>query len=188
MCRDLKTDIRISHIPIILLTARTSFEYKIDGLKTGADAYMEKPFEMSLLEVQIVNLLESRKNLRERFGNEINIVPSEISCSSADDRFLSKAMQIVEDHLAESEFNVDDFVREIGMSRSSLHIKLKALTNKSTTEFIRSIRLKTAAALLKQSDQSISEIAYRTGFATPPYFSKCFKKSFGMLPTEYRNE
>jgi signal transduction histidine kinase/ligand-binding sensor domain-containing protein/DNA-binding response OmpR family regulator len=188
MCRDLKTDIRISHIPIILLTARTSFEYKIEGLKTGADAYMEKPFEMSLLEVQIVNLLESRKNLRERFGNEINIVPSEISCSSADDRFLSKAMQIVEDHLAESEFNVDDFVREMGMSRSSLHIKLKALTNKSTTEFIRSIRLKTAAALLKQSDQSISEIAYRTGFATPPYFSKCFKKSFGMLPTEYRNE
>ncbi|WP_396168020.1 two-component regulator propeller domain-containing protein [Flavobacterium sp.] len=188
MCRDLKTDIRISHIPIILLTARTSSEYKIEGLKTGADAYMEKPFDMRLLEIQIVNLLESRKKLRERFGNEINIAPSEISSSSADDRFLNKAIQIVEDHLAESEFSVDDFVTEMRMSRSSLHIKLKALTNKSTTEFIRSIRLKTAAALIKQSDLSISEIAYKTGFATPPYFSKCFKKSFGILPTDYRNE
>jgi signal transduction histidine kinase/ligand-binding sensor domain-containing protein/DNA-binding response OmpR family regulator len=188
MCRDLKTDIRISHIPIILLTARTSSEYKIEGLKTGADAYMEKPFDMRLLEIQIVNLLESRKKLRERFGNEINIAPSEISSSSVDDRFLNKAVQIVEDHLAESEFNVDDFVREMRMNRSSLHIKLKALTNKSTTEFIRSIRLKTAAALLKQSNLSISEIAYKTGFATPPYFSKCFKKSFGILPTDYRNE
>lgn len=188
MCRDLKTDIRISHIPIILLTAKTSFEYRIEGLKTGADAYIDKPFDMSLLEVQIVNLLESRERLRERFGNEINIVPSEISCSSADDRFLGRAIQIVEEHLTESEFSVEDFVREIGMSRSSLHIKLKALTNKSTTEFIRSIRLKTAAALLKQSNQSISEIAYITGFATPPYFTKCFKKFFGKLPTDYRNE
>lgn len=188
MCRELKTDIRISHIPVILLTARTSNEYKIEGLKTGADAYMEKPFDMSILEVQIVNLLESRKKLRERFGNEVNIVPSEISSSSADDRFLNKSIQIVEDHLAESEFSVDDFVREMGMSRSSLHIKLKVLTNKSTTEFIRSIRLKTAAALLKQSNLSISEIAYKTGFATPAYFSKCFKKSFGILPTDYRNE
>lgn len=188
MCRDLKTDIRISHIPIILLTAKTSFEYRIEGLKTGADAYIDKPFDMSLLEVQIVNLLASRERLRERFGSEINIIPSDISCSSADDRFLNRAIQIVEEHLTESEFSVDDFMREIGMSRSSLHLKLKALTNKSTTEFIRSIRLKTAAALLKQSNKSISEIAYLTGFATPPYFSKCFKKFFGKLPTDYRNE
>jgi signal transduction histidine kinase/ligand-binding sensor domain-containing protein/DNA-binding response OmpR family regulator len=188
MCRELKTDIRISHIPIILLTARTSSEYKMEGLKTGADAYIEKPFDMKLLEIQIVNLLESRKKLRERFGNDINIVTNEISSSSADDRFLNKSIQIVEQHLEECEFSVDDFVREMGMSRSSLHIKLKALTNKSTTEFIRSIRLKTAAALLKQSNLSISEIAYKTGFATPSYFSKCFKKSFGMLPTDYRNE
>lgn len=188
MCRDLKTDIRISHIPVILLTARTSFEHKLEGLKTGADAYIEKPFSMEILKVTIANILETRKKLRERFGKELTILPQELSSSSADDRFLNKAIKIIEEHLTESEFSVDDFIKEIGMSRSSLHIKLKALTDKSTTEFIRSIRLKTAAVFLKQTNQSISEIAYNTGFASPQYFSKCFKKVFGMLPTDYRQE
>ncbi|ALJ06120.1 hypothetical protein APS56_13710 [Pseudalgibacter alginicilyticus] len=188
MCRDLKSDIRISHTPVILLTAKTSFENKKEGLKTGADVYIEKPFSMELLELQIVNLLESRKKLRERFSNELNILPQELSSSSADDRFLNKAVQIIESHLSESEFSVEDFIKEIGMSRSSLHIKLKALTDKSTTEFIRSIRLKAAAVYLKQTNQSISEISYNTGFASPQYFSKCFKKVFGKLPTDYRNE
>jgi AraC-like DNA-binding protein len=143
---------------------------------------------MEILKVTIANILETRKKLRERFGKELTILPQELSSSSADDRFLNKAIKIIEEHLTESEFSVDDFIKEIGMSRSSLHIKLKALTDKSTTEFIRSIRLKTAAVFLKQTNQSISEIAYNTGFASPQYFSKCFKKVFGMLPTDYRQE
>ena len=188
MCHDIKTDIRISHIPVILLTARSTIENKIEGLKTGADAYIEKPFNMRLLQVQITNILETRKKLRERFGNDLNVQSHDISNSSADERFLNKAIKIVEEHLTESDFSVEDFIKEIGMSRSSLHLKLKALTNKSTTEFIRSIRLRTAAIFLKETNQSIAEIAYKTGFASPAYFSKCFKKVFGKLPTDYRNE
>ncbi len=187
MCRDIKTDVRISHIPVILLTARSSFDHKIEGLKTGADAYIVKPFNMRLVEVQIANLLESRKKLKERFANDISILPNEISSSSADDRFLEKAIKIVESHMGDSEFSVNDFITEIGMSRSSLHLKLKALTNKSTTEFIRSIRLRTAAVFLKETNQTISEIAYKTGFSSPTYFSKCFRRVFGKLPTDYRN-
>ncbi|MFY0715324.1 response regulator [Seonamhaeicola sp. NFXS20] len=188
MCYDIKTDIRISHIPIILLTARTSLEHKIEGLKTGADAYLEKPFKMELLETQIANLIESRRRLRKRFGNDINLELHEISNSSADDKFLNKARKIVEEHLLDTEFSVEDFIKEMGMSRSSLHVKLKALTSKSTTEFIRAIRLKKAAIFLKETNQTISEIAYKTGFASPAYFSKSFKKLFGKLPTDYRNE
>ena len=188
MCYDIKNDIRISHIPIILLTARTSFEHKIEGLKTGADDYIEKPFNMELLELKIKNLLESRENLKKRFGYDISMEPHEISNSSADDKFVNKAIQTVEDHLMDSTFSVDDFIKEMGMSRSNLHIKLKALTNKSTTEFIRSIRLKKGAVLIKQTDLTISEIAYNTGFASPAYFSKSFKKLFGVLPTDYRSK
>ena len=188
MCYDIKNDIRISHIPIILLTARTSFEHKIQGLKTGADDYIEKPFNMEMLELKITNLLESRENLRKRFGIDINMQPLEISNSSADDKFLNKAVGTVEEHFLDCTFNVEDFIKEMGMSRSNLHIKLKALTNKSTTEFIRSIRLKKGAVLLKETDLTISEIAYNTGFASPAYFSKSFKKLFGMLPTDYRNK
>lgn len=188
MCYEIKNDIRISHTPIILLTAKGSFENKLEGLKTGADAYIEKPFNMQLLEVTIKNLLESRKLLRKRFGNDITILPHEISNSSADDKFLNKAITTVEEHLLDSAFSVEDFIKEMNMSRSSLHLKLKALTNKSTTEFIRSIRLKKAAVYLKETTQNVSEIAYNTGFASPAYFSKSFKKLFGKLPTDYRNE
>ncbi len=187
MCYEIKNDIRISHIPIILLTARSSYEHKIEGLKTGADDYIEKPFNMELLQIKITNLLESRKNLRKRFENDISMQPHEVSNSSADDKFLNKALGIVEEHFLDSTFNVDDFIKEMGMSRSNLHIKLKALTNKSTTEFIRSIRLKKGAVLLKETDLPISEIAYNTGFTSPGYFSKSFKKLFGILPTDYRN-
>tara|TARA_R110001592_G_scaffold361272_1_gene671570 strand:- start:24890 stop:28927 length:4038 start_codon:yes stop_codon:yes gene_type:complete len=188
MCYDIKNDIRISHIPIILLTARNSFEHKVEGLKTGADAYIEKPFSMELLEIKITNLLESREKLRKHFGNDIKVQPLDISSSSADDKFLNKAINIVEDYLVDSTFSVEDFIKQMGMSRSSLHIKLKALTNKSTTEFIRTIRLKKAAIYLKETNQNISEIAYNTGFASPAYFSKSFKKLFGKLPKDYRNE
>ncbi len=188
MCYDIKNDIRISHIPIILLTAKTSFEHKIQGLKTGADDYIEKPFNMEMLELKIINLLELRDSLKKRFGYDIKMQPHEISNSSADDKFLEKALSTVEDHFIDSTFSVVDFIKEMGMSRSNLHIKLKALTNKSTTEFIRSIRLKKGAVLLKETDLTISEIAYNTGFATPAYFSKSFKKLFGVLPTDYRNK
>lgn len=188
MCYDIKNDIRISHIPIILLTARSSFEHKIEGLKTGADYYLEKPFNMELLEIKITNLLESRESLRKRFGYDISMQPHEISNSSADDKFLNKALETVEEHLMDSTFSVEDFIKEMGMSRSNLHIKLKALTDNSTTEFIRSIRLKKGAILIRETDLTISEIAYNTGFASPAYFSKSFKKLFGILPTEYRNK
>ncbi len=188
MCFEIKNDIRISHIPVILLTARSSIEHKIEGLKSGADAYIEKPFNMELLEIKVSNLLETRKKLKLRFGNDIIIQPNEISNSSADDKFLNKAIKTIEEHFQDNTFGVDDFISEMAMSRSSLHIKLKALTNMSTTEFIRSIRLRKAAVFLKETDQTIAEIAYNTGFSSPEYFSRSFKKLFDKLPTDYRKE
>jgi signal transduction histidine kinase/ligand-binding sensor domain-containing protein/DNA-binding response OmpR family regulator len=186
LCYELKNDLRISHIPVILLTARTAVENKIEGLKTGADAYIEKPFNIDFFSASITNLLESRKKLKDKFGRDLKVMPEELASSSADDIFLNKIIKIIENHIADSDFTVEEFIKEVGISRSNLHIKLKALTNKSATEFIRSIRLRKAAVLLRETDLSISEVAYNTGFAFPHYFSKCFRGEFGILPTEYR--
>lgn len=184
MCQKLKEDIRTSHIPIILLTARTSIENKIEGLETGADAYIEKPFSIDLLEVQINNLLENRKKLRDKFSKELVIKPKDIAITSVDAIFIQKAMDIVDKYISDPGFGSDKFCREINMSRSQLHRKLKALTSQSASEFIRTLRLKRAAKLLKDSKLSIEEISFRVGFNSPAYFTKCFKSLFGKTPSE----
>jgi signal transduction histidine kinase/ligand-binding sensor domain-containing protein/AraC-like DNA-binding protein len=186
MCRKIKSDIRTSHIPVIMLTARSAIESKIEGLETGADAYLEKPFSMDLLETQVNNLLDNRKLLREKFSKELVVKPSDIAITSIDATFIQKAMDIVESHIPDTGFGSDEFCREIGMSRSQLHRKLKALTSQPASEFIRNMRLKRAANLLKESQLSVEEISYRTGFNSPPYFTKCFKVLFGKTPSEYR--
>ncbi len=185
MCKKLKEDIRTSHIPIIMLTARTSLESKIEGLETGADAYIEKPFSPDLLEIQISNLLENRKILRDKFNKELVIQPADIAITSVDAIFVQKAMDIVEKHISDADFASDEFCREIGMSRSQLHRKLKALTSQPSSEFIRTLRLKRAATLLKDSKLSVEEISYRVGFNSPAYFTKCFKTLFGKTPSGF---
>jgi signal transduction histidine kinase/ligand-binding sensor domain-containing protein/DNA-binding response OmpR family regulator len=188
MCKKLKEDIRTSHIPIIMLTARSSTENKIEGLETGADAYIEKPFSSDLLEVQINNLLENRKILRDKFSKELILQPADIVITSVDAIFIQKAMDIVEKHMSDLDFGSEEFCSEIGMSRSQLHRKLKALTSQPASEFIRTMRLKRAASLLKDSRLSVEEISFRVGFNSPAYFTKCFKALFGKTPSEFTGQ
>lgn len=184
-CNKLKTDPKISHIPVIILTAKSSEESELEGLSTGVDAYVRKPFNMDILKTMIQNILAQRQELKDRFRKEIILEPEEITVTSADEMFLKKAMEIVEDHMGDPDFSVESMVKEIGMSRSKLYLKLKALTDQSTSEFIRTVRLKRAVQLLEKSDMTVKEIMYMTGFNTASYFSKCFKKQFGVAPSEY---
>lgn len=185
LCNLLKTDERTSHIPIILLTALSSVEDRIRGLETGADDYIAKPFNRNELIARVKNLTEQRKLLQERFSKEVKIQPKDIAITSADEKFLNNLISFIENNLADPDLNVDSLIEKINLSRSQLHRKLKALTGLSTTEFIRTIRLKRAAQLLEQHHGTIAETVYAVGFNSLSYFSKCFQKQFNMTPKEY---
>jgi len=185
LCEKLKNDERTSHIPVIMLTARASLEDKIKGYQTGADDYMPKPFHMAELKVRVANLLEQRRNLRKRFGREVSLQPGDIAITPLDERFLNRAVEIVEKHMHDDTFNILNFRKEINMSGSTLFRKLHALTDQSPTEFIRTIRLKRAASLLEQNFGNVSQISYEVGFNNLSYFNKSFKKLFGVSPMEY---
>ncbi|MEY3051441.1 MAG: hypothetical protein RLY31_1226 [Bacteroidota bacterium] len=185
LCRRLKTDIKTSHIPVILLTARTSLVFRAEGLETGADDYITKPFSPGILLLRVKNLIDSRRRLRERFGSQLRLEPREVTLTTPDEELLRKAIAIVERHMDDSGFDVNRFAQEIGMSRPVLYRKIPALTDYTPNEFIRMIRLKRAAQLLRQNVLSVSEICYSTGFQTPKYFSKCFKEVFQVSPSDY---
>jgi signal transduction histidine kinase/ligand-binding sensor domain-containing protein/DNA-binding response OmpR family regulator len=185
LCRRLKTDERTSHIPIILLTAKTATESKLKGLQTGADEYLTKPFDRQELMVRVDNLLESRRKLRERFSKQLLVQPAEITVNSTDERFLQHAFKLLEANLSNADFDVAAFSLEIGMSQTHLHRKLTALLGQSANELIRTFRLKRAASLLIQQHGNVSEIAFMVGFTNPNYFSKCFRDQFGQTPTGY---
>jgi len=185
LCRTLKSDERTSHIPIILLTALSSVEQKISGFETGADDYITKPFNSEILKTRIYNLIESRRNMRERFSRHIFVEPKEISITSVDESFFNKAINIVEKHLDDINFDVEVFSSEMFVSRTLLHNKLKSLTDLSATEFIKTIRLKRAFQLLKEGKLSVSEVSMMVGFNSRNYFTKCFNEYFGNSPSEY---
>ncbi|WP_303317224.1 two-component regulator propeller domain-containing protein [Flavivirga abyssicola] len=185
LCNTLKSQTETSHIPIIMLTAKTSNESEVSGLKTGADGYVKKPFDINILKLKLNNILKDREELRKKFNREITLQPEDVTVTSLDEKFLQQAIEIVEKHMMNTDFNVELLVKEIGLSRSNLYIKLKDLTGLSSSAFIRNIRLKRAVQLLEQSDNSVKEIMYMTGFNTSSYFSKCFRKQFGSLPSEY---
>lgn len=185
LCKLLRKDIRTSHIPIILLTARTADEDKIKGLEIGADDYITKPFNMDLLLLRVHKLLEKRSELQKQFQKTIDISPSDVQITSMDEKLIKKAVATVEKNIPEAKFSVEDLSSELGMSRVYLYKKLLAITGKSPVEFIRIIRLKRGAQLLKKSQMNIAEVAYEVGFNSPRYFSKYFKEEFGMLPTDY---
>lgn len=186
MVKKLKNDERTSHIPVIMLTARAGDESKIEGLCTRADDYLTKPFNPDELNIRLQNLIENRRIVREKYQRFITVEPTEEEVISVDDQFLKKALAMVEDHIADTDFDTTRFCSLMGMSRTNLHRKLKALTNQSATEFIRSIRLKKAACLLKQNAGNVSEIAWQTGFNNLSYFNRCFKEQFGINPSEYQ--
>ncbi|MFQ5677360.1 MAG: response regulator, partial [bacterium] len=185
LCAALKADERSSHIPVILLTAKAGEEDKIEGLETGADDYLRKPFDARELLTRVRNLIALRKTLRQRFMKQIVLKPSEVAVMPADAVFLEKALAVVEEHIADEEFDVEVLQRKVGMSRTQLHRKLRALTNQSTTEFIRFIRLQRAADLLQQDSGSIAEIAYMVGFSSQAYFSRRFQEQYGVTPKSF---
>lgn len=185
LCQKIKDDQRTSHIPLILLTAKADFNSAIEGLEFGADDYVTKPFDARVLCARCLNLIEQRKKLREKFTKMIEINPSEIAASSKDEQFLKRLLDVFEKHVAESDFSTEDFAIEIGMSRSNLHRKLRALTNQPAHEFLRNLRLKRAAQLLKKSVGTVSEVAYAVGFNNPSHFSNIFRRQFGYTPSEF---
>ncbi len=182
LCKRLKTDMRTSHIPIILLTARAASEDRIEGLETGADDYLVKPFSFKELIVRVKNLIDSRRKLRERFSALSGLKPSEISINSADEVFLKKVMQSIENNLANEKFNLKTLSADTTMSERQLQRKLKALTDQSPRQFIRTIRLQRARGLLLKKAATVSEIAYMCGFGSVAYFTKCFREQFGVTP------
>jgi len=184
-CRKLKTDERISHIPVLMLTAKAGERSRMEGYETGADDYITKPFSPEELKVRVRNIITQRRKLRERFSRDITLQPGEIAITSADERFLQKVMNILKKNAAEPEFGADRFAKEMALSRAQLHRKLKALTDQSAREFIRSYRLNHARQLLEGHFGNVAEIAFEAGFSNPSYFAECFKKQFGILPSEY---
>ncbi|MBX2963354.1 MAG: response regulator [Cyclobacteriaceae bacterium] len=187
LCRKLKHDKRTSHIPLILLTARTSLIYKLEGLETGADEYLTKPFNPRVLELKVRNLLQLRSRMHEAFKNSLilNIEPKKVTLNSADELFVQQIMESIELNMANAEFTIEHLCRDIAMSRMQLYRKLKALTGFSANEFIRCMRLKRAAQLLEQQQLTVAEVTYEVGFTDLPYFRECFKKMFGVTPSEY---
>ncbi|MCF8716224.1 response regulator [Joostella atrarenae] len=185
LCEQLKTNPTTSHIPIIMLTAKASQESEIQGLKNGADDYIRKPFDMDALQLKLANIIKQRELFRKRFNREIHLQPNEVTVTSTDEKFLNQAMEIVEKHMMNTDFNVEMLVKEMGYSRSNLYLKFKELTGLTSSEFIRNIRLKRAVQLFENSDLTVKEVMYKTGFNTASYFSKCFKKQFGVIPSEY---
>ncbi len=188
LCKKLKANETTSHIPIILLTAKTNIETKIEGLETGADDYIAKPFDMKELQVRIHNLIEIRKNLQAKFARQITLHPKDIQVTSMDDRFLKKVMDVVETNLTDSSFGVEVFAREVAMSQVQLYRKLTALTGYSPNDFIRHIRLQRAADLLKKKAGNVTEVAYQIGFNNLSYFAKCFKEKFGVSPKDFNGK
>jgi signal transduction histidine kinase/AraC-like DNA-binding protein len=186
LCQVLKEDLRTSHIPIILLTARAGTENRIEGLEKGADDYVLKPFVARELLARVKNLIALREKLRKRFSSERLLKSAELLVPSMDQGFLQKAMEIVDRHMSDEGFGIDDFSREIGLSRTQLHRKLVALTDCSARDFVRRLRLERASDLLHRNAGSISEIAYQVGFRDPSHFAKCFRKQFGVPPGALR--
>lgn len=187
MSLKLKEDERTSHIPVILVTARTSTEQKIEGLETGADAYISKPFNPLELQVRIKNLIDQRQKLRSRYGKDVDnaIRLADSNITSMDQQFLEKALKVVEENISDSEFTVEIFGSKMAMSRVQLHRKLTALTDQSASRFIRNIRMKHAAELLAKDGATVTETAYKFGFNNLSYFAKCFSEDYNMTPSEW---
>lgn len=188
MCQKLKSDIKTSHIPIVLLTARAAQLFKNKGLETGADDYITKPFNPDELRLRVRNIIRNRQIIREKFVRVLNFEPKEITVTSADENFLKNALEIAEKHIDNSNFTAEQFAHELAVSRPLLFTKMKALTDHTPNNFMKMLRMKRAAQLLEQRKLNVSEVAYKVGFRDTRYFSKCFQKQFQKTPTEYMNE
>lgn len=185
LCHRIKTNIQWSHIPVILLTARTAEEYQLEGLELGADDYLTKPFNFNLLKLRIRKFLEWTEKCHHSFIQKLDVSPSEITITPLDEKLMEKAIKIVEEHISDTEFSVEELGAAVGLSRSHLYKKLMHITGKGPAEFIRTIRLKRGRQLLEKSQLQIAEIAYAVGFNSPKRFTINFKSEFGVSPSAY---
>jgi len=181
-CEKVKTDERTSHIPVILLTAKATSKDKIEGYETGADDYIMKPFDAAELKVRIKNLIEIRRKLQEKFSSDDYNIPKELN--AMDEQFIKKVLRVINEHISEEEFSIEELGKEAAMNRWQRYKKIRALTGKSPSIFLRSVRLVKAKKMIKENKGTISEIAYSVGFSSPAYFSKCFSMEFGYPPSE----
>jgi YesN/AraC family two-component response regulator len=184
LCKEVKSNLDYSHIPIILLTAKTNLQSKIEGLDAGADAYVEKPFSMEHLLAQLSNLLSSRNKLKEAFINSPLVKIRSIAPTKADEEFLKNATEVIYKNISDAQFNVDILANALNMSRSSLHRKIKGVSELTPNDFILLVKLKKAAAHIQEGAR-VNEVCFMVGFNSPSYFSKAFKKQFGVSPTEW---
>ena len=185
MCRHLKNDVRTSHIPLIMITAKADRGSKLEGLETGADDYIIKPFDAEELQVRVKNLIQQRRNLRERYRKELVTDPTGPEIPSTADELLVRVMKCLKEHMAESEFSVEYLSKELGLSHSQLYRKMLALTDHSPNEFIRNMRLKMAARMFLEGQTNISSVLYTVGYNSPSYFTESFKELFGLNPSDY---
>ena len=185
MCKLIKTNEKTCHIPVILLTAKTNIEQRIEGLETGADAYIPKPFNIKYLHTRIEKLIQLRETLKQKYTGELEVAEENIKVVTSDEKLIHRLNEKLKEHISNPDLNVDLISKELGISRVHLNRRLKALTNDSPGNFIRNYRLKHAAWLLTHKNMTVAEIAYAVGFSTQAYFSIIFKKHYGMTPTEY---
>jgi AraC-like DNA-binding protein len=185
LCRDIKNDISSSHIPVILLTAKASDDDMVQGLESGADDYITKPFNTRLLCARIRNLIELRRQLQINISREMILQPSRMSLSKMDREFLDDLKSVIEKNLSDPDFNVEDLSKRLYMSRATVYRKVLAIIGETPTDFIRSCRLKRAAQLLNSNYGSVTEVAFEVGFTSRAYFTKCFKEKFHRVPSEY---
>jgi DNA-binding response OmpR family regulator len=188
LCRNLRNDERVNHIPVIMLTAKAEIEDKIQGLETGADDYLTKPFNSKELIIRTKNLIDRRNKLREKYAHQIfsDTVTSKVQ--SADEKFLEQVRKVIEKNISDCNFDVNSFYPEMGMSRMQLFRKLKALLNQTPNELIRNLRLQRAAQLIKQNFGNVAEVTYEVGFNNLSYFAKCFREKYGLLPSDYQKQ
>lgn len=185
LCKRVKTDRSICHIPFIMLTAKSSEDQQLEGIENGADDYITKPFNFQILEAKILNFINQHKAIKQVFRHKLDIEPKDITVTSLDELFMVKVLELTEKNISNPEYSIETMSRDLGMSRTLLYKKILALSGKPPLDFLRSLRLKRAAQLLSKSQMNVSEIAFQVGFNDPKYFSKHFKNEFGVIPSKY---
>lgn len=187
LCRQIKQNTKLSHIPVILLTAKAIPFQITEGYSAGADDYIIKPFDISLLRTRVKNLLTSRKQIRKKYEKKLNLEDLGVKTTLQDEEFLQQYTSIIKANFSNPQLDIDLICKEIGMSRSNFYRKAKTLTNLSPAEMIKKLRLEAAAQMLRETDLNISEILEKVAFSGSGYFASCFKAVYGMSPKEYRN-
>lgn len=185
LCKTIKSDLNYSHIPVILLTAKTNIQSKIEGMELGADAYIEKPFSIEYLHACVSNLIQNREKLRQAFAQSPFVAANTIALTKADEEFIKRLNEVIVVNLSNPEFSMDDMADSLNMSRSNFYRKIKGVLDLSPNEYLRLERLKKAAQLMREEEIRVNEICYMVGFNSPSYFSKCFQKQFGVLPKDF---